>query len=212
MKTFLIAIAVLLLTFVMGAVAGYSYAEVHAAKAAVKSAVVAEHKTVVAAAHAQVVSAKIDDHIAKTDAVVVTAKKVAHRRIAAQVKKQIAAEQTSPSTETHDEAPSDPVCGHFYLDRGTVRMLNAARLGTAPDSAAVGDDASDSAPALCVGDFVDSDFELTKAYNDLAERHNALVDAVEQFQKEQRERMGIKEDAVEPDGVPASAPISDSSE
>jgi hypothetical protein len=43
----------------------------------------------------------------------------------------------------------------------------------------------DTDPALSISSFLDLNFDLTKLYLDLAERHNTLVDAVEQHLKEQ---------------------------
>ncbi|MGN8188643.1 hypothetical protein ACTJLD_21905 [Burkholderia sp. 22088] len=117
--------------------------------------------------------------------------KVAIRhRVAAQIKRAIAPAPT-PSEEAHETMRA--ACGGFYLDVGTVRMLNASRAGVAFHSTTSGDEAGDTAPALCFTDFVDADQELTKLYLDLAQRHDALVDSVEQFQKEQRVRLGVEE-------------------
>lgn len=43
----------------------------------------------------------------------------------------------------------------------------------------------DTDPALSFADFLDSNFDLIKTYNQLEERHNELVDAVERFLKDQ---------------------------
>jgi hypothetical protein len=166
--------------------------------------VVAEKKVVATAATdvhvAQVASQKLEASAVAVSAAVDQNKSAIHQRVAAQTRRQapVAVAQTAPastSSETHDETnpPDSAACNGFALDVGTVRMLNASRAGVAFHSAGSGDEALDAAPALCFADFIDADQDLTKLYLDLAARHDALVDSVEHFQKEQRERLGIKD-------------------
>lgn len=166
--------------------------------------VVAEKKVVATAATdvqaAQVASVKLEASTAAVAAAVDQNKSAIHQRVTAQIKRQepVAVAQAAPASnpsETHDETnqPDSAACNGFALDVGTVRMLNASRAGVAFHPASSGDDAGDAAPALCFADFIDADQDLTKLYLDLAERHNTLVDSVEHFQKEQRERLGIKD-------------------
>ncbi|MEZ2310879.1 hypothetical protein AB6809_29965 [Paraburkholderia sp. RCC_158] len=168
----------------------------------------AEQKVVTTAATdvqaAQVTSQKLEASTAAVAVAVDQNKSVIHQRVvtqmSAQMKRQapVAVAQaaaTSTSTETHDETnqPDGAACNGFALDVGTVRMLNASRAGVAFHPAGVSNDPGEAAPALCFADFIDADQELTKLYLDLAARHDALVDSVEHFQSEQRERLGIKD-------------------
>lgn len=68
--------------------------------------------------------------------------------------------------------PSDQLDGH------TVCLLNAARAGDAA-GAPCGSDAKSAAPSgVDVGTLIDSDADIAGRYNELATRHNALVDWV----------------------------------
>lgn len=79
------------------------------------------------------------------------------------------------------------------FDVGTLRLLNAARAGTPVDSITVSD-AESAAPAFVrIRIYVRNDTEIAKMYNDLAARHNSLVDQVAAYQHRQRLRLGIKE-------------------
>lgn len=75
------------------------------------------------------------------------------------------------------------------FDVGTVRLLNAARTGTPIDSVTVSDAESRTPATVTIRIFVRNDTEIAKMYNDLAIRHNLLVDQVADFQKRQRERL-----------------------
>lgn len=97
---------------------------------------------------------------------------------------------------THDPVPDPqqptaqldvarPLLGHAVLDAFTVRLLNDARAGAAPDigppaSAADAEgEASASTPTTVTGgDFADNDLEVVRLYQELATRHNELVDWV----------------------------------
>lgn len=85
--------------------------------------------------------------------------------------------------------------GSSYMpfDVGTVRLLNAARTGTPIDSVAVSDAEGEAPAYITVRVFVRNDTEIAKMYNDLAARHNSLVDQVAAYQNRQRLRLGIKE-------------------
>lgn len=169
------------------------------------SQVVTEKKSVIATAKdvqvAQVKSQKLEESTAAVATNVDQNKSAIHERVAAQVKQQAVARvaapvqsASTPTDETQHETnpPAGLACDGFYLDVGTVRMLNASRAGVAFHPAGSSDEALDAAPALCFADFIDADQDLTKLYLDLAARHDALVDSVEHFQTEQRERLGVK--------------------
>ena len=96
---------------------------------------------------------------------------------------------------TTAECPSTFIDGDSYMpfDVGTVRLLNAARAGTPVDSITVSD-AESAAPAfITIRVYVRNDTEIARMYNDLAARHNSLVDQVAAYQHRQRLRLGIKE-------------------
>lgn len=93
------------------------------------------------------------------------------------------------------ECPPATIDGNSYMpfDVGAVRLLNAARTGTPIDSVTVSD-AESAAPAFIrIRVYVRNDTEIAKMYNDLAARHNSLVDQVAAYQHRQRLRLGIKE-------------------
>lgn len=67
------------------------------------------------------------------------------------------------------------------LTVGTVRLLNAARRpDISADSAPVSDEESRAPSATSVDDLVQSDIDVATRYNELAIRHNELVDFVDQ--------------------------------
>ena len=74
----------------------------------------------------------------------------------------------------------------FRFDVGTVRLLDAARANMPASAPATGSDAASRAPSsVGVPTFVANDLEVVRLYHELATRHNALVDYLEQKQKEQ---------------------------
>lgn len=82
-----------------------------------------------------------------------------------------------------DEAQAGSVCGRFEFDVGTVRLLNDARAGqagAAVDPTAGSDAASQAPSGVGIPALIDNDLEIVKQYHELAERHDALVDSVEQ--------------------------------
>jgi hypothetical protein len=194
MKTLFLQIILALVVFALGFEAGTHHAATSALKAEVKAEHVVAQQNATSAAKAQDASVKVEAKTAAVAAAVDTNKAQIKKRVTAQIQRQAAVTPTeNHPDETNPEAsPARDGCG-FSLDVGTVRMLNASRQGTAFDPARGGNEASDAAPALCFTDFIDADQDLTKLYLDLSERHNALVDSVEQFQSEQRSRLGIKE-------------------
>lgn len=83
---------------------------------------------------------------------------------------------------------ADRFVSDYRFDVGTVRLLNAARTGTAVDAAGGSDEASRAASDVGIAKFVDNDLDVVQLYRDLAARHDALVDSVEQHLKEQANR------------------------
>jgi hypothetical protein len=195
MRNAAIYVLVAALIFLAGFVGGIHQARVNALKDEVKAQAIVHKTDAVHVAQAQAKSAAIETKVEHTAVAIDTNKAAIKQRVTASVKRQAAAVNPIPTeTPDHETLSAGPGCG-FYLDVGTVRLLNASRAGTALDSAGGGDEARDAAPALCFTDFVDADQDLTRLYLDLSERHDALVDSVEQFQSEQRSRLGIKEPA-----------------
>lgn len=91
-----------------------------------------------------------------------------------------------------------PVCkladgnSRMPFDVGTVRLLNAARQGLSADSVTLTDAESAAPAALTVGQFVDNDTDIAKAYNQLAVKHNEMVDQVSAYQARQAKELGVK--------------------
>lgn len=98
-----------------------------------------------------------------------------------------------PSSEVFKEAecPTQMANGDSYMpfDIGTVRLLNAARRGEPADSVTLTDAESQAFAYITVRVFVANDTEIAKMYNDLAIRHNELVDQVAAFQLKQRKSL-----------------------
>ena len=68
----------------------------------------------------------------------------------------------------------------FFLDNESVRLLNAAREGVPVDSpAGAGYAAGVTFAPVSAWNFIDNDLTVVKRYNDLAEKHNSLVDYVQ---------------------------------
>jgi hypothetical protein len=189
MKTFLIEVALFIAVFLGGVFVGVNHAQVSSLKADAKATNEAAQVTAQGVVKAQVASVKVEEKIAAQNVNIAKNQSAIHTRVVKQIQQHIAAE-SNPS-EFHDATPQDPVCGHYFLDVGTVRMLNATRQGAAIHTASSSDEEGDTAPALCYSEFVDADIDLTRLYLDLAVRHDALVDSVEGFQAEQRARLGV---------------------
>jgi hypothetical protein len=192
MKTVILQIIFALVLFALGFETGTYHAATSALKGEVKAEHVVAQQNAMSVAKAQDASVKVEQKVAVTAAAIDSNKAQIKKRVAAQIKRQTPA---TPTENHPDETnPAGNSCG-FSLDVGTVRMLNASRQGTAFHPAGSGDEESDAAPALCFTDFVDADQDLTRLYLELAARHDALVDSVEEFQAQQRRRLGIEEPA-----------------
>ncbi|MFP3609161.1 hypothetical protein SB778_03490 [Paraburkholderia sp. SIMBA_050] len=189
MRTLALQILLAIAVFAGGYACGHHGAQVAQVKAEVKADHVVAQENAGGVQKAQTQSVKTETKVAAIATNVDTNKAAIARRVTASIKRQAPA----VTTEKHDETTSAEVGCAFYLDTGTVRMLNASRQGAAFHSASSGDEALDAAPALCFTDFIDADQDLTKLYLDLAARHDALVESVEEFQAGQRKRLGIKE-------------------
>ena len=118
-------------------------------------------------------SAEISTEIQKTDAAV--------DKIKAEVKPRIiyiTRPAKAESGEVHVETQPEPA-GIPYLDQRTVRMLNSARGETPAANAASVSNGEEQAPsATSVEALIQSDLDITKMYQSLAQRHDALVDYV----------------------------------
>lgn len=72
-----------------------------------------------------------------------------------------------------------------HLDVGTVRLLNAAAEGKPLEPISISD-AESEAPSEATGeDLLSNSFEIRKLYNELSDRHNALVTEVEEQLRKQ---------------------------
>ncbi len=91
---------------------------------------------------------------------------------------------SQPQEPTANDAHPSPDSS-WQLDVGTVGLLNAARANTDPDTAGLGDAESQAPSGIGAEEFIDNDLEIVRLYHELAERHNALVDYVEEQMRKQ---------------------------
>lgn len=115
------------------------------------------------------------------------------RRVEATTNADRVSEVVKPKPNTCPTPKPVEVCRYMPFDVGTVRLLNAARTGAAIDSVSLSDPESRAFAAVTVTEFVGNDTEIARMYNELALRHNLLVDQVVRYQNEQRKRLGLKE-------------------
>lgn len=131
------------------------------------------------------ISAKVED---KVEAITVTATKVksaAAKRITNQQERTANEQFAQESFHQAEHATPAAVCPAFVFDVGTVRLLNAARQGTAVEPTGGSDEALNAASGIGISKLVDNDLDIVRMYHELALRHDALVDAVELKLKEQ---------------------------
>lgn len=83
-------------------------------------------------------------------------------------------------------------CPSSVLSVGAVRLLNAARSGEVVDPSAWIDEEVIQDTEIGLQELSVADIELTEQFQELAANHDALVDAVAEYQAEQRKRLGIK--------------------
>lgn len=89
--------------------------------------------------------------------------------------------------EESNDANLRPICPATSFDVSTVRLLNDARAGTAPDASTLNDAEGQAASGLTLSELLENDLEVVSQYHDLSARHNALVDYVEAQIKKQAE-------------------------
>lgn len=140
----------------------YEAAEAKAAKAEVTQvkATIVEN-----VAKTEVLESKIEKQKAKSDAVKVVVVKSIEKR------------------EIHNEDGS--ICSP-NLSVGDVWLLNSTRMPNA-ESTSLNPDESAAASTIGAKELAADSVEVVKRYNDLAERHNLLVEEVLQFIKKQAE-------------------------
>ena len=98
--------------------------------------------------------------------------------------KQIAKEAVRHVTET--EKTNEKKCDRasLHLDVGTVRLLNLSRENN-PEPSAIGDAEGKTPSTIGFPELVGDELEITQLYKELAIRHNALVDYLqEQIEKQ----------------------------
>jgi hypothetical protein len=101
--------------------------------------------------------------------------------------------------ETGAEVPRQPsVCppDFSFLSRGELWLLDGVRQGgrrTADYAAGRSDEEGRTPSDVSRPEFIDGDIEAVGQYNELKERHNALVEYVERMQAAQRKRLGVSE-------------------
>jgi len=71
------------------------------------------------------------------------------------------------------------------LDVATVRLLNDAREGSADRSTAISDGEGAAPSETTLGTLIDNDTEVVRLYHDLAKRHEALINFVDDLVKKQ---------------------------
>lgn len=98
---------------------------------------------------------------------------------------QCAKDDSDLSTTRPESNQSDDAVAPWRFDAGTVRLLNAARLGLSIESANVGNGEGDSAPSTVgIGEFATNDLEIVARYHTLKAKHDALVDWVERLKEQ----------------------------
>lgn len=126
---------------------------------------------------------------AKADAKL-TEKKAVIKQRTKKVKKEL--KQYVPETVIQTVKNSVP-CPSPTLNVGAVWLLNSNREGVDIDSSEWSDAESQAPTEIGLQELSEDTAEITEQYNELAENHNVLVEAVEAFQKRQREEQGIKD-------------------
>lgn len=94
-------------------------------------------------------------------------------------------------------AGSDPGAGTVpvgsvddaFLSRGAVGLLRCAREGATVCPFPTWDGEGGTASDVPIDALIEDDLELTRLYNELAIKHNRLVDDVLEFQAQQRQRL-----------------------
>lgn len=74
---------------------------------------------------------------------------------------------------------------NWYLDIDTVRLLDSARTKTFDSAAPVSDGKGSAASNITTAQFLDNDLQVVKLYHELATRHDALVDFVNELMNQQ---------------------------
>ncbi len=74
---------------------------------------------------------------------------------------------------------------NWTLDNYTFGLLNAARTGASYSAATSSNGEGFASSGVTEAQFIDNDLEIVGMYNDLAKRHNALIDYVQELIKAQ---------------------------
>ena len=93
-----------------------------------------------------------------------------------------------PLQGAQKQGPLGLAPGRFVLDFGTVCLLDTARKGSGLDATGGCDAKSEAPSAVGLSEFVSNDLDVVQMYHELAERHNELVEAVEQKLKDDAKR------------------------
>ena len=177
LKTTALATAIALM---VGYFAGY-YTKGQFVKAdQLDAATDAQHQTAVDIQESLKTSLAVDADVAASNQKVETVRKA----VAARIKQK----EIKNEANLHGECLSlNDICPgcRFSLDVGTVRLLNSARAGTAPDTTGLGDGESETPSEIGEAEFIDNDLQVVQMYHELATKHNALVDWVETQVKKQ---------------------------
>lgn len=131
------------------------------------------------------ISQKIETQIDQGRAASASIKSAVADRLIQQKEREHEAFSKQVARQLDKQDGSLPVCPDPRLDVGTVRLLNAARQGTAVDTTGSGDAALQAPTSVGIEKLIANDLDIVKMYHELATRHDELVDAVEQKLKDQ---------------------------
>lgn len=87
-----------------------------------------------------------------------------------------------PAQGLHEGAESAGAGSNWTFDRGTVGMLNAARLGLSIEPTTIGNAEGNAPSAVGIPEFVGNDLAVVARYHALKIKHDALVDYLERLQ------------------------------
>ena len=89
--------------------------------------------------------------------------------------------EPNSSAIQHGDVEAGDSVRPWTFDRGTVGMLNAARLGLSADAASFSDGAGSAPSTVGVPEFVSNDLQVVARYQSLKIKHDALVDYLERL-------------------------------
>lgn len=197
MKGYLTALAIIC-AFAAGVFVSHITSKNKALSEEVASSKTTTRETVSAAINAGVVGEAVEQKIALSDSQALTAVAKAQQRldnwqppvVQTKIETKVINNETCQVQEKSEDFASPD--SFMPFDIGTVRLLNAIRSGASVDSISLTDEESGAVARITVRYFITSDTEIARMYNELAVRHNALVDEVTKYQAAQAKRLQKK--------------------